>query len=161
MSNSFQKFIAVGTVGYKSVMRTMSSGVDVINLSIATDEYWRDSNNKPCKKTEWHKAVFYGAKADKVNKDVKKGSTIHIEGKISTRFWKDDNGAEQTTKEIIVDNFTIFMAAADKQAYKNNKDSERSSGESGSNGTQQQEVISKHNPNNKPEIEFDDDGTPF
>lgn len=103
MSGSVNKVILVGNLGADPDIRTMQSGDEVANLSIATSESWKDKNTGERKeKTEWHKVVVFNQGLIKVCKSyMKKGDKVYIEGQLETRSW-DDKGDKRYTTEIVL-----------------------------------------------------------
>lgn len=97
------KVMLIGHLGQKPEIRYMSNGNAVLNMSLATSEVWKDKNtNETREKTEWHKVVLFGKLAEIAHEYLQKGSQVYIEGSLQTRKWKDKNGLERYTTEIIV-----------------------------------------------------------
>lgn len=110
MAKGINKVILVGNCGQDPEVRYMPNGNAVANVTLATSENYKDKNtNKPVEKTEWHRVVFFGKLAEIVGEYVRKGSQIYVEGKLQTRKWTDQQGAEKYTTEIVVDSFTGVM----------------------------------------------------
>ena len=105
MSGSLNKVILVGNLGRDPEVRSMQSGDKVANLNIATSERWRDQDGNNQEKTEWHRVVLFGKIAEVAERFLKKGSKVLIEGKLQTRKWTDQSGAEKYTTEIVVSGF--------------------------------------------------------
>ena len=96
------KVMLIGRLGDGPEMRYTQNGSAVANMRIATDESYKDNNGEWQKKTEWHKAVAFAAKADLAQKYLHKGSQVFIEGRLQTRQWEDNNGNKRYTTEIVV-----------------------------------------------------------
>jgi len=81
----------------------------VANFSLATSETRvnRKTNEKTTY-TEWHNIAVWGGQADVVEKYLKKGSQIYLEGKLRTRSWDGNDGTKRYTTEVVVDNFTML-----------------------------------------------------
>ena len=75
----------------------MQSGAKMASFSIATSKRWKDRNTQEQKeKTSWHNIVVFGdGLVDIVEKYVKKGSKIYVEGELQTRKWQDKDGVEK------------------------------------------------------------------
>lgn len=87
---SRNKVELIGNVGQDPDVRATGSGNTVINLSIATDESYKDRNTgQLVAQTEWHKVVLFGKVADALAPYLRKGSRLFIEGKLKTRKWND------------------------------------------------------------------------
>ena len=98
---SVNKVILVGNLGADPEVRYMTNGDAVANIRMATTESWKDKNTGERKEiTEWHRVVFYRKLAEIVEKYLKKGSAVYIEGRIRTRKWQDKDGQERYTTEI-------------------------------------------------------------
>ncbi|WPJ21811.1 single-stranded DNA-binding protein [Pseudoalteromonas phage vB_Pun_Y3] len=110
MAKGINKVILVGNCGQDPEVRYMPNGNAVANVTLATSESYKDkTTNQSVEKTEWHRVVFFGKLAEIVGEYVRKGSQIYIEGKLQTRKWTDQQGAEKYTTEIVVDSFTGVM----------------------------------------------------
>src|SRR5499427_9747466 len=97
MSGSVNKVILVGNLGRDPEIRTLNSGDRVANLSLATSETWRDRNSgERRERTEWHRVVIFNDRlVEVVEKYLKKGSKIYVEGALQTRKWTDNSGQER------------------------------------------------------------------
>lgn len=106
----------IGNVGNKD-SRFMTNGDQVVNLSIACNESYKDKSGESVEKTEWVKVVFYKNLASIVDKYVEKGKQIYISGRLQTRKWTDKQGAEHYTTEIIANEMKMLggKANASKQ----------------------------------------------
>tara|TARA_B100002003_G_scaffold176087_1_gene163965 strand:- start:52 stop:549 length:498 start_codon:yes stop_codon:yes gene_type:complete len=104
MAGSVNKVILIGHLGRDPELRTFQSGGKVCNLRIATSDSWRDKNTGERKeRTEWHTVAIYNeAIADNAERFLKKGSKVYIEGKLETRKWQDQSGADRYSTEITI-----------------------------------------------------------
>jgi single-strand DNA-binding protein len=104
MAGSLNKVMIIGNLGADPDVRSMTSGDEVCNLSIATSESWNDkATGERKERTQWHKVVIFNAGLVKVAKNyLKKGSKVYIEGQIETRKWQDKDGKDQYTTEIVL-----------------------------------------------------------
>lgn len=106
---SINKVIVIGNVGKDPESKTMPSGDEVSNLSLATSDRYKDKQTGEIKETtEWHRIAFFGKLAEIVNQYVKKGSQIYVEGRLRTRKWTDANGVEKYSTEIIGDTMQML-----------------------------------------------------
>jgi len=106
--NSVNKVIIVGNLGQEPEARFTPSGTAVTNLSIATNESWKNQNGEFVDKTEWHRVVIYGKMAETASEFMHKGTMVYVEGRLQTREWEDQNQNKRKTTEIICDNFTML-----------------------------------------------------
>lgn len=102
------KVILVGNLGNDPEVRYMPNGNAVANLSLATSESWKDQQGQVQERTEWHRLVMYRRLAEIAGEYFKKGSQIYVEGKLQTRKWQDQQGNDQYTTEIIVDQMQML-----------------------------------------------------
>ncbi len=108
------KVILIGRLGQDPEMKFNQQGGAIANVSMATSEKWKDKNSGEQKeKTEWHRVVFFGKIAEIVGQYVKKGSNIYIEGKLQTRKWQDQSGADRYSTEVVVDGFNGVLQMLD------------------------------------------------
>jgi single-strand DNA-binding protein len=107
MAGSVNKVILVGNLGRDPEIRSTQGGQRVANFSLATSETWRDRNSGERKeRTEWHRVVVFNERlVDVIEKYVKKGSKLYIEGALQTRKWSDNTGQERYTTEVVLQNF--------------------------------------------------------
>ena len=104
MARGINKVILVGTVGKDPEMKYMPSGDAIANISIATNDTWKDKNTGEKKEaTEWHRIVFFKQLADIVGKYVRKGQQIYIEGSLKTRSWEKDGQKHYSTEIVASD----------------------------------------------------------
>jgi len=103
MAGSVNKVTLIGNLGKDPEIRTMQNGQKVANMSIATSETWKDKQTgEKREKTEWHRIVVFGALVQVIESYVKKGSKVHLEGKLETRKFTDSAGAERYVTEVVL-----------------------------------------------------------
>lgn len=109
MARGINKVIIVGNLGADPDTRAMPSGTTVTNLSVATNESWKDKQTGEQKdRTEWHKVAMFGRLAEIAAEYLRKGSQVYIEGKLRTRKWQDQNGNDRWTTEVIADEMQML-----------------------------------------------------
>ena len=106
--NSLNKVILIGNLGQDPESRFTPQGTAVANLSIATNEAWKDQSGELQERTEWHRVVMYGRMAETATEFMKKGQMVYVEGRLHTREWEDQNQMKRRTTEIRCDNFTML-----------------------------------------------------
>jgi len=100
MARGINKVILIGNLGNDPDVK-VTPNTTFANLSIATDESYKDkTTGQMVPKTEWHRVVFSGKIAEICQLYLKKGSKVFIEGKLQTRKWQDQSGADRYTTEI-------------------------------------------------------------
>ena len=95
MAGGVNKVILVGHLGADPDMRYTPSGQGVCELRVATSESWNDKNGQRQERTEWHRVVVWGKRAEVCSKYLSKGRQVYIEGRIQTRNY-DDKEQEPT-----------------------------------------------------------------
>jgi single-strand DNA-binding protein len=135
MSGSVNKVILVGNLGRDPEVRRLNSGDQVVNITLATSENWRDkATGERKEKTEWHKVVIFNENIGKVVEQYcKKGSKVYVEGQLQTRKWTDASGAEKYTTEVVLQRFRGELTLLDARGSGSGGESfgggeERSSG---------------------------------
>ena len=110
------KVILVGNVGIDPEVRTTESGVKVARVRLATTEriYNRQTNENP-ELTEWHTITLWRGLADVVDRYVRKGSQLYIEGRLRTREWTDKDNIKRYTTEIMADEMKLLGRRSDNQ----------------------------------------------
>jgi len=102
MARGINKVIVVGNLGQDPDTRYMPSGSAVTNITVATNESWKDKQTGEQKdRTEWHKVVMFDRLAEIAAEYLRKGSQVYIEGKLQTRKWQDKDGNDRYTTEIV------------------------------------------------------------
>lgn len=116
----FNKAIIAGHCGSDPEVRTMPSGGQVANVSIATTEKWTDAaTNAPKEKTTWHRLTFYNKLAEIVAKHVKKGDPILVEGKIDISEYTDKENVKRYSTQIICNSMQFLGSSSDNQQGNN------------------------------------------
>ena len=115
MAGSVNKVILVGNLGRDPEIRFTQSGQKIANMSVATSEQWRDKQTgERREKTEWHRVVVFDERlADIVEKYVKKGSKVYLEGSLQTRKWTGNDGIEKYTTEVVLQRFSGVLTMLD------------------------------------------------
>jgi len=117
MVGSVNKTILLGNLGRDPEIRSMQSGAKMASFSIATSKRWKDRNTQEQKeKTSWHNIVVFGdGLVDIVERFVKKGSKIYVEGELQTRKWQDKDGNDRYTTEVILQGYNCNLTLLDSR----------------------------------------------
>jgi single-strand DNA-binding protein len=106
MSRSLNKVTLIGNLGNDPEVRSTTNGNRVATFSLATSRSWNDAGGAKQEKTEWHRCVVWNTKssqlADIVEKYVKKGDKLYVEGRIEYRQWQDKENQTRYSTEINV-----------------------------------------------------------
>lgn len=115
MAGSLNKVMLIGNLGADPEIRSFQNGGKVANLRIATSETWKDRNTgERQERTEWHTvAIFSEGLVNVVERFLKKGSKVYIEGKLQTRKWQDQNGQDRYSTEIVLRGFDGTLTMLD------------------------------------------------
>ena len=113
---SLNKVMLIGNVGRDPEVRYLdgqSGNAKVATFTLATTERYRDRNGETRENTEWHNIVAWRNTADVVERFVRKGTQLYIEGRIRTRSWDDQTGNKRYTTEILADNLQLLGKKTD------------------------------------------------
>lgn len=111
------KVILVGNVGVDPEVRAMESGVKVARVRLATSErMYNRQTNETTEHTEWHTVTLWRGLAETVDRFVRKGSQLYIEGRLRTREWTDKDNNKRYTTEILADEMKLLGRRSDSAA---------------------------------------------
>jgi single-strand DNA-binding protein len=106
MSRSLNRVSLIGNVGADPEIRASGGGNRVATFSLATSRSWNDAAGVKQEKTEWHRCVVWNTKtsqlAEVVDKYVKRGDRLHLEGRIEYKQWTDKENQTRYSTEINV-----------------------------------------------------------
>jgi single-strand DNA-binding protein len=107
MAGYLNKVQLIGNLGRDPEVRHTQDGSKVVNLAVATNEYWRDkATNERRERTEWHRVVIFNDRLSEIaEKYLRKGSKVYLEGQLQSRKWTDNAGQERYTTEIVLQRF--------------------------------------------------------
>ncbi len=104
MARSLNKVMLIGNLGADPEVRSTANGSRVANLRVATSRQWNNKAGERQEKTEWHNVVAWNTRfvqlADFVEKYLKKGDRVYIEGRIEYRTWEDREGNTRYATDI-------------------------------------------------------------
>jgi single-strand DNA-binding protein len=125
MSGFLNRVQLIGNLGRDPEVRTMQNGGQVVTLSIATSESWKDDRSgERRERTEWHRVVIFNEGLGKLaERYLRKGAKVYLEGKLTTRKWQDQSGADRYSTEIHLTPFNGALTFLDSR-----RDGERPSG---------------------------------
>jgi single-strand DNA-binding protein len=114
------KVILIGNLGSDPEVRSTTGGNRVATFSLATSRSWNDASGTKQEKTEWHRCVVWNSKtstlADIVERYVKKGDKLYVEGRIEYRQWQDKDGQTKYSTEINVRELIMLGSARGSSA---------------------------------------------
>ena len=131
MAGSLNKVLLIGRLGADPEIKQMVNGKSVARLSLATSQSWKDKNTGEKKeKTEWHRVVIFNeGLVNVVQKYLKKGAQVYIEGQINTTKYTDSNGQEKFSTQIVLQgyNSTLTMLGGSNNSIERGIDQDTSS----------------------------------
>ena len=105
---TLNKVMLIGNVGKDPEPRHLENGTALVTLTLATTERFKDRNGELKEQTEWHNVVCWRNLADIVERYVRKGSQVYVEGRLRSRSWEDPNGQKRYVTEIVADNLRLL-----------------------------------------------------
>lgn len=106
---NLNKATLIGNLVADPEAKKMPSGIDLAVFRVATNHTWKDKKSKEIKESvEYHHVIAWGKLAGIINKYLKKGSSVYLEGRISTRSWEDAKGMKRYMTEIIADHLIML-----------------------------------------------------
>jgi single-strand DNA-binding protein len=109
MAGSVNKVILIGNLGKDPEVRKLENGATVVNFSIATSESYTDrASGEKRENTDWHDIVAWRGLAEIIEKYVRKGTKVYVEGRLKKRSWQDKEGNTRYTTEVLADQMTIL-----------------------------------------------------
>ena len=94
------KVVLIGNLGRDPEVRNLESGAKFAKFSLATNENYKDKTGNWQSLTEWHNIIMWGDMADRAEKQLKKGSMIYLEGKLTSRSYQDQEGNTKYITEV-------------------------------------------------------------
>ena len=139
MAGSVNKVILVGNLGADPEIKSFQNGGKVANLRIATSESWKDKNTgERQERTEWHTVAIFGdGLVSVVERFIKKGSKIYVEGQLRTRKWSDQSGNDRYSTEVVLQGPGAVLTMLDgakqggAQSRSNSSETRRNAGSKG------------------------------
>jgi single-strand DNA-binding protein len=117
VSRSLNKVMLIGNLGADPEVRSTNNGTRVATVSLATSRQWTTQGGEKQEKTEWHRCVVWNTRqsglADVVEKYLKKGDRVYVEGRIEYRTWQDREGQTRYTTEVNVRDLVMLSGRGD------------------------------------------------
>lgn len=115
MNSLRNKVNLIGRLGSNPEVRTMSSGKVMAKFSLATTESFKNDKGEKITETQWHNVIAWGSPARVIEKYVKKGQEIALEGKLTTRNYEDKGGVKRYISEVIVNDVLLLGSGKDQK----------------------------------------------
>lgn len=116
MAGTLNKVMLIGNLGKDPEIMHFDNGGSLVKFPIATSETYTNRDGQRVTNTEWHNVVI-NAKGlvDVAHKYLKKGHKVYLEGRIKTRKWQDQAGADRYTTEIQANQMTMLTSRAESE----------------------------------------------
>ncbi len=108
MSTLKNKVQLIGHVGQTPELATLDNGKKVVRFSLATNEFYRNSQGEKVQQTSWHNLIAWGKTAEIICKYVTKGKEIAIEGKLNSRNYETEQGEKRYITDVIVNEVVML-----------------------------------------------------
>jgi single-strand DNA-binding protein len=105
---SVNKVILIGNLGNDPELKYTPSNRPVCNLSLATNEVFKDKSGQRQERTEWHRVTVWGEQGETCSKYLTKGRSVYVEGRLQTRSWDDKDGKKRYSTDIVADR-VVFL----------------------------------------------------
>lgn len=105
MKNSVQ---LIGHVGQEPEIKNLEAGKKLANLTIATNESYKNAKGEKVEKTEWHRVTAWGKTAEIIEKYVTKGKEVAVDGKLTYRSYDDKDGNKRYVTEVVVNEILLL-----------------------------------------------------
>lgn len=103
----------IGNLGQNPEVKELNGGKKLAKFSLATNETYRNKEGEKVTDTQWHNLTVWGKTADIVEKYLKKGSEVAIEGKLLNRNYTDKEGVKRYVTEIQVNELLMLGGKKD------------------------------------------------
>jgi single-strand DNA-binding protein len=154
---TLNKVTLIGYLGRDPERRVTANGDAVAQMTVATNESWKDKSSGERKQTtEWHRVVLYRKLAEIAGEYLKKGSLVYVEGRLQTRKWTGKDDVERMVVEIIADDLRMLGARPHDDEHEHEGEASRpaqDTTEQRDNATAEQEKTARY--------DFIDDAIPF
>ena len=114
MSTMRNSVMLIGRPGAEPEMKNASNNQKVARFRLAVNEGRKNANNEWVENTQWFSIVAFGYQAERVEKVVRKGKQVAIEGSLRNNDWTDQNGIRHSTTEVWISD--LFPIEMEKQA---------------------------------------------
>ena len=114
MARGLNKVMLIGRLGHDPEMRYTPSGKPLTKFQMAVNRSWTSADSEKKTETEWFTIVSWGKLAEICNQYLKKGRQVYIEGRLHTRNWKDEEGANHSSVEVVAQEMIMLGVATEE-----------------------------------------------
>lgn len=148
------KAIIYGNLTGDPELKSLPSGSQVCQFSIATNRVWKDKNGAKQESVDYHNIVVFGRQAEIAKQYLHKGSGLFLEGRIQTRSWDAKDGTKRYRTEIVAERFQFGPKSGGTNAY--TKDTQTPASAPSSGATKEEAPAIEY-----PEEEINSEDIPF
>jgi single-strand DNA-binding protein len=116
MTKSLNKVLLIGNLTKDPELRKTEAGTSVCTFGLATNRTWTTENGEKTEETDYHRIVAWQKLAEFCDKYLRKGRKVYVEGRLTTRSWKGQDGQPKTTTEIVLDNIILLDSKQPSEA---------------------------------------------
>ncbi len=98
----------IGNLGFDPEVREIAKGRKVARLSVATNESYRNANGDLVTDTQWHTVVAWGSTAEQVERILRKGASVTLEGRLVHRSYEAKDGTKRYVTEVVMSGFQLL-----------------------------------------------------
>ncbi len=102
------KVILIGNLGRDPEVRTLEGGTSYAKIAVATNESYKDKSGEWQTITEWHNIVLWRDLATRAERQLKKGSLVYVEGKLTSRSYQDQDGNTKYITEVRANTYRLL-----------------------------------------------------
>jgi single-strand DNA-binding protein len=113
MNSLRNKVQLIGNLGMNPEIVNLEKGKKLAKFSVATNETFYNNAGEKVTDTQWHNLIAWGSIAERVEKILKKGTEIALEGKLVNKSYEDKNGNKKYVTEIVLNDFTLLGSKKD------------------------------------------------
>ncbi len=96
-----------GNLGGNPEVKTFENGTKVARFSMATKEEYKTKTGEKAEDTQWHFVSAWGKMAEQIENELKKGSFVSVDGRLTTRNYVDKNGQKKYVTEIVANDVVL------------------------------------------------------
>ncbi len=116
MNTLKNKVHLVGNLGFDPEVREIAKGRKVARISVATNDSYRNASGERVTDTQWHTVVAWGQTAEMVERLLRKGSPVMLEGRLVHRSYEAKDGSKRYITEVVMNNFQLLPGQRDEAA---------------------------------------------
>jgi single-strand DNA-binding protein len=112
MAEGLNKVLLIGNLGADPELSYTQSSQAVLKLRLATNESFLNKAGERQERTEWHRVVVWGKRAEALSKFLAKGRQLYIEGRLQTRSWEDKDGQKRFATDVVANEIILLGGGA-------------------------------------------------